>query len=74
MIKLVRKPDYEPGTDRLVEACKNAGYEVSHEDAQWAWEEYSDSMCAGWLGIDEEQKFGMDIVEILLRYLQPESK
>jgi hypothetical protein len=42
--------------------------------AWYAWEEYSDSMCAGWLGIDEEQKFGMDIVEILLRYLQPESK
>jgi len=39
-----------------VKIFADRGYEISHSDAIRAWEEFSDSMCAGWmcLGGDDE--------------------
>jgi len=41
--------DYPEDVRRIVEACASQDYEITPEVAQWAWEQYSDSMAAGWL-------------------------
>jgi hypothetical protein len=48
--------EYTNDIDRIVKIFADRGYEISHTDAVHAWEEYSDSMCAGWmcLGSDDE--------------------
>jgi len=48
--------EYQNDIDRIVKIFADRGYEISHTDAVRAWEEFSDSMCAGWmcLGTDEE--------------------
>lgn len=42
---------YPHDIDRIIEVCRNRGYEVSRNDALLAWQDYSDSMCAGWMGL-----------------------
>ena len=48
--------EYTNDIERIVKIFADRGYEISHTDAVQAWEEFSDSMCAGWmcLGTDEE--------------------
>lgn len=48
--------EYKNDIDRIVKIFADRGYEISYSDAVHAWEEYSDSMCAGWmsLGTDDE--------------------
>lgn len=47
---------YTNDIDRIVKIFADRGYGISHTDAVRAWEEFSDSMCAGWmcLGTDDE--------------------
>lgn len=47
---------YQNNIDRIVKIFADRGYEISNSDALKAWEQYSDSMAAGWmyLGTDEE--------------------
>lgn len=51
--------EYTKDIERIVKVFADRGYEISSEDALRAWEEFSDSMCAGWmiLGSDDEQVF-----------------
>jgi hypothetical protein len=37
----------------IVRIIKKNGYDISPYDAQMAWEDYSDSMAAGWMGLPE---------------------
>lgn len=48
--------EYTNDIDRIVKIFADRGYEISYTDAVHAWEEFSDSMCAGWmsLGSDDE--------------------
>jgi hypothetical protein len=48
--------EYKNDIDRIVKIFADRGYEISHTDAVFAWEMFSDSMCAGWmsLGSDDE--------------------
>jgi hypothetical protein len=48
--------EYKNDIDRIVKIFANRGYEISHTDAVFAWEQFSDSMAAGWmsLGSDDE--------------------
>jgi hypothetical protein len=48
--------EYKSDIDRIVKIFADRGYEISHTDAVHAWEQFSDSMCAGWmcLGDDDE--------------------
>lgn len=57
----VKKPynhhfEYKSDISRIVKIFADHGYEISESDAVHAWEQFSDSMCAGWmcLGTDEE--------------------
>jgi len=48
--------EYTNDIDRIVKIFVDRGYQICHEDAVRAWEAFSDSMCAGWmcLGQDDE--------------------
>ncbi len=52
--------EYTNDIDRIVEIFAQRGYEISHTDACRAWEEYSDSMCAGWLILGEDDEVFQD--------------
>lgn len=48
--------NYTDDINRIVKIFADRGYEITSEDAFRAWEEFSDSMCAGWLilGSDDQ--------------------
>jgi hypothetical protein len=39
---------------RIVQVFADKGHTISRADARAAWEKYSDSMCAGWLVLHED--------------------
>lgn len=51
---------------RIVEIFEKRGFEISEEDACWAWERHSDEWAAGWLGLgnDDDEIFN-DVIEYL---------
>lgn len=62
MIKLRLRKDYynfvyQNDIDRIVKIFAERGYEISHTDACRAWEKNSDSMCAGWLILGENDDY-----------------
>jgi hypothetical protein len=57
---------YPHDVERIVEACRNQGYSITPSTANWAWEEYSDSMDAGWLHLDKDD---VDVVANIMPYL-----
>lgn len=40
--------------ERIQEICKTRGYDFSLVECQIAWDDYSDSMCAGWMHLPKE--------------------
>lgn len=52
--------EYTNDISRIVEIFAQRGYEISHSDAVRAWEEYSDSMCAGWMCLGEDDEVFQD--------------
>jgi hypothetical protein len=48
--------EYKNDIDRIVKIFADRGYEISHSDAVRAWEEFSDSMCAGWMCLGEDDE------------------
>jgi hypothetical protein len=48
--------EYKNDIDRIVKIFADRGYDISHSDAVRAWEQFSESYCAGWmsLGSDDE--------------------
>lgn len=47
--------DYGADILRVQNAVQRNGYECSPTQAKELWEEYSDSMCAGWMGLPEDE-------------------
>ena len=43
---------YPTDIDRIVAACKAAGFEIRRMTAILAWTAFSDSMCATWMMVD----------------------
>jgi hypothetical protein len=58
-LKLVEQEtfSYQTDVERIVEIFAERGYEISATDAETAWQRYSDSMCAGWMDLDDEDAF-----------------
>lgn len=52
---------------RIVDICKQRGYHISANDAQHAWEEYSDSYAASWLILDDNDD---DVFNTVLQYCE----
>ena len=48
---------FESDVKRIVKIFSDRGYEISATDAENAWQRHSDSMCAGWLSLDDEDEF-----------------
>ena len=48
---------YKSDVERIVKIFSDRGYEISVADAENAWQRYSDSMCAGWMDLDNEDEF-----------------
>lgn len=48
--------EYPEDVTRLVDVCAKRWIAVSRADAEYAWLQYSNDMCAGWLllGTDDE--------------------
>jgi hypothetical protein len=40
---------YPDDVERIVRVCAEAGYEISRNDAHAAWQDYSETMCASWM-------------------------
>ena len=51
-IKLSRE-DFRDDCIKIQEQLKLKGYTVPLADISLAWEDYSGSMCAGWMTVDE---------------------
>lgn len=62
------EPSYPEDVERIVGALLEFGYHASHEDAEWAWDQHSDSRDAGWLMLPMDPQ---DIVETVLAWLEP---
>jgi hypothetical protein len=52
--------EYMSDIDRIVKVFADRGYEISHTDAVRAWECHSDSMCAGWMSLGEDDEVFAD--------------
>lgn len=47
--------------DRIVSACAARGFDISPTDARAAWQHHSDTACAGWLLLpdDDDELFSI---------------
>jgi len=52
--------EYTSDIERIVKIFADRGYEISHQDAVRAWESYSDSMCAGWMNLGNDDEVFQD--------------
>ncbi len=44
-------PDYISDVQTIIKACNHEGWSITPKEAYDAWNDYSDSMAAGWLGL-----------------------
>lgn len=63
---------FEDDIFMMVDAFAKEGYEVSLEDACLAWEEYSDSFCAGWLCMGKKGPTKTEIDKLLTYFIEVE--
>lgn len=54
-LQLKKTFEYPYDVKRIVEIFAERGYEITHTDAFNAWTSYSDSVCAGWLNLGEDE-------------------
>ena len=48
--------EYQSDIDRIVEIFADKGYEISATDAVKAWEMFSESYCAGWMSLGDDDE------------------
>jgi len=53
----------ETDVERLVGIFQKKGFSISSQEARILWEKYSDSLCAGWLKMDEDDNVVFDKVQ-----------
>jgi hypothetical protein len=61
-------PAFQEDINHLVKVCEEAGYLVSPEAAYYAWQEYSSSLQAHWITVDNAY------FDVMSRYLIPEKQ
>ena len=68
ILKLKEEPfEYDGDVDRIVQAFLLAGYQINAHDARRVWECHSESRCAGWLILPEDN---LQILRICLPYFE----
>lgn len=60
---------FKADIERMIIICANRGYLLTPSDAAWAWEQYSDGLAAGWLGLHSDDQI---VFDCLMMYLEPE--
>lgn len=55
-ISRLLRPEYIDDTKRIVKISFDNGIILSLKEAEEIWEEYSDSMAAGWMNLPEDDK------------------
>lgn len=57
-IRLNLDEDYQWPEDVkvIIRAFREEGLYCSAQQAHWMWQEYSDSMCAGWMTVHEDDE------------------
>ena len=55
--KTYESSEYSYDAERIVKIFAERGFEISDTDALNAWTYYSDSMCAGWMNLDEDEQY-----------------
>ncbi len=70
---LVRPPTdteaFPEDVKRIQAALESAGYTTTRRECALAWEQYSETMCAGWLMLPSRD---VDILQVLLGTPDPE--
>jgi len=54
--------DFDDDVERIVRICAEAGYEVTSSDARQIWEDYSESMAAGWMMLFKDDENVLNVV------------
>jgi hypothetical protein len=52
--------EYKNDIGRIVKIFADRGYEISHTDAVHAWEQFSESMAAGWMSLGDDDEVFQD--------------
>lgn len=60
------RKEYTKEVDRMLRCLRDAGVAATDDEAVLAWATYSDDLCAGWLGIPDDDEA---LREILVKYL-----
>ena len=55
-ISLLSRPEYIEDTKRIVKVSFDNGIILTLKEAETIWEDYSDSMAAGWMGLPKDDK------------------
>ncbi|MFV8624499.1 AbrB/MazE/SpoVT family DNA-binding domain-containing protein [Ralstonia pseudosolanacearum] len=58
--------EYAKEVNRMLRCLRDAGTTATDDEAVLAWATYSDDLCAGWLGLPEDDAA---LREILVKYL-----
>lgn len=65
-MRLLEDCSYPEDVRRIVHVLASQGYFISPSDAEKAWEEYSESICAGWLFLPDKD---VDLISLITPYL-----
>lgn len=55
-LERLHRPEYIEDTKRIVKVAFENGFILSILEAEELWEEYSDSMAAGWMGLPDSDE------------------
>jgi hypothetical protein len=53
--------EYTNDIDRIVKIFSDKGYEISATDAVKAWEQFSESYCASWMSLGDDNEVFEDV-------------
>lgn len=71
LIRLERIPedqhDFPHDIERMKDILNRNGLDASDSDIAWAWEQYSDSSCAGWLALGDDEQYILAALFIFLK-------
>lgn len=56
------RPEYIDDTIRIVKVSLNHGINLTLKQAEEVWILYSESMCAGWMGLPEDDEILWNII------------
>lgn len=58
-----KEPDpYAWDIERIVKVCAENDYEITADVARKAWENYSESMAAGWMSLPNDDRYLLNTV------------